>query len=866
MNEQVMMSKTQNYLLYHCVERIAKVNQADLAIGYTMTSELFPSCIDHASEVSIASELMTPSTQQKLHQHIVDSLLHGPCASKEVYLSEDSLGNHEVLFNQPGINNIRYIPLAEGIAIHAVIVLVNIKPSQITNTPIDVQPFVLATISLLRSRKQQTKVPSLRQTPAAKDVSLVEMMLENTFHPALLFNDEFKVLKSNAAAQRMFHANIERGWLAADKLIGQYFPNHATSILNSISKFSFLGHLENQHWEDIDFEHNSFQCAQVDIQLFAVKYFDTQCFGIMLNEKDAASDQIKGNNANLQRFQALTRVVPLAILQVDPNWHCTYVNETWTRYTGMDLIQSSAKSWLKCLPDDAIHQTLPEIKRLTSQSKEYRGELELTSVAGKRCWTEINVVGLFDERYALSGMIITLNDITEIKKNEKNLQQMANYDHLTGLANRGFFTDRLHVAVTRVKRHGATALMFIDLDKFKQINDTLGHPVGDGVIQTVAQRLNSAVRAEDSVARLGGDEFAIIFTDVQSALVLSTIATKLIDSIHQPFELDGHFIKISCSIGIAISENDGDTAEALLKRADLAVYKAKESGRNQHCFYDSNLEQQALLLGHIKSSLFNQDRRDFSLAFQPQIDARTNDIIGFEALTRWAHPQGHDVGPVEFIKQIEESGLINDFSKWLFNEVVCVTQKWKAMGLLGNKKISLNISARQLHLTKLTDMIMAIFCVNDLTPDHFVLEVTETAIIEEPDVAKVNLTRLQKAGFQIALDDFGTGFSSLSLLRDMPLDYIKIDRAFICHLLSNSNDAKIVKAIVELGNMLNLGVIAEGIEIQEISAWLVKHHCYLHQGYFYHKPLPISQIEQLLINQTSTNNVINICAQGKKVE
>jgi len=862
-------SKASNYVLEHCIEKLSNVNNADFALGFLVESELAPSFVNFNSQIIVNSDMLTVQQNIKLTNDIIKYLFNQECPRESLFYNQEEQSTYSELFDNKHISNFRYIPIVEGNKVYAVIALVNVAFSVTTKALVNVEPFILATIVLLKNRQQQTQQQHLLSSVLVDNIAihknqdLVESLLKNTFHPTFIFDDNFKVLKANAASYRLFNSNIERGWLLMNKLLEKSMPTIAPKLLNTISKHCFLGHLDKQEWLDVDFQQNSYETLKVDVYLFVMKRPENQCFGLMINEK--LQSKITENNyyASLQRFNALTSVVPMAILQVDSNWNCSYVNDTWQRYTGQNLKDTLEQGWLSCLLNHDVRVVLPEIFRTISHAKSYKGEIELITIDNHKLWVSVNAVGLFNEKYEVTGVIFTLNDISEARLQAEKLQKMASYDDLTGLSNRAFFNDRLSVALSRVNRHGITALMFLDLDRFKQINDTLGHPVGDKVIQEVAKRLKSTVRDEDSIARLGGDEFAIIFTDVKAESILASIASKIVTSINSPFSTNGRVLSLSCSIGVAISDSKEVTPVEILKRADLALYKAKNSGRNQFYFYDINLEKDISILNCLRDSLINISRGDFSIVFQPQVNATTNDIIGFEVLSRWGSPTVGTISPDIFIKVIEENNLIDKFSDWLFNETILRVKDWKKNNLLNNnQKIAINLSAKQLHLIDFADSLIALFNKEDMSPNIITFEITETAFIEDPDIAGKNLGKLKAAGFGIALDDFGTGYSSLGLLRKMPLDYIKIDRSFISDILSDDEAEKIVLAIIGLANMLKLGVIAEGVEDLATKEWLLKHNSSIHQGYYYHKPLIESDAKLLLHNK---NKIVSLAEHTKKV-
>ena len=855
------ISKSDNYILEHCVDKLARINNSDYALGFLVESNLPPYLINVDTQTVSAPEQLFEPIKNKLNKDLTDYFMNKPCLSEDLFCHKGQESVYDDLLNNEYIDNLRYIPIGEGNEVYAVIILVNIELSVRSKDLIDVTPFLLATITLLKNKKRAAKslpIKTRRDLTSNKlqdqSQKILDSMLKNTFHPTFLFDDEFKVLKSNLAAHHLFNSNLERGWPVMDKLINSTLPSIAFRLLTAISKMSFLGHLDKQEWKNVPLKLNSYQSITVDIHLFDIVYFGRQCFGLMINEKTEVDVNHAVYNASLQRFNALTSVVPMAILQVDKDFNCSYVNKTWTKYTGQNNQNSSGKGWLSSIKTLNTDEILSEIIRAVSHSNDFKGEIELITVAGKSLWVSMNAVGLFNDRVELTGLIFTMSDISDERSNSQKLQKMANYDHLTGLSNRAFFTDRLTLALARVPRHGITALMFLDLDRFKNINDTLGHHVGDIVIQEVAERLKSVVRDEDSIARLGGDEFAIIFTDISSENVISPIANKIVSAVNLPFTIENKSMVLSCSVGVSIATEHNVSPADILRKADLALYKAKDLGRNQFCFYDPVLEKDLSLLHYLTDDLNHPQKTGFSFVFQPLMNANIGSIMGFEVLARWSNSDMGFIGPDVFIKTMEENGLIQNFSEWLFYEVIIQVKIWIAEGLLvAPQKIAVNLSVKQLHLIEFSDSIIALFKKEKIDPSWFTLEVTETAFIQDPTIAGENLRALKAAGFLIALDDFGTGYSSLGLLRQMPLNYIKIDRSFIQDVLQDNGAEKIVLAIIGLGKMLDLGLIAEGVEDIQTKDWLIAQGCICHQGYYFHKPLSINKASELLKSHKISN-------------
>ena len=848
------ITKSNNYILEHCVEKLARINQADYALGFLVDNDLLTHHINQESQVVIAPDTLFEPIKNELTKDLSDYFLDKDCMETPLFYDKKVDKNIDGLLKNKYIDNLRYIPIGEGDNLYAIVLLVNVELSFRSKDLIDVTPFLLATITLLKNQKQRSKSSLTKPTETKLSTSvntqsqyLLESLLKNTFHPAFIFNEEFKVLQSNLASQSLFNSNLERGWPSIEKLINRTLPSIAFRLLTSINKFFFLGHLEKQQWTNVELVLNDHQSINVDIHLFDVNYLGRHCFGLMLNEKTEVTINQEIYNASLQRFNALTSVVPMAILQTDKDFNCSYINKTWSKYTNQTEIQAAEKGWLSCIVNLDANDFLLEIIRSISHSNNFKSELELISISGRSLWVSVNVVGLFNERFEVTGFIFTMSDVSAERSHSKKLQKMANYDHLTGLSNRAFFTDRLTLALARVPRHGISALMFLDLDRFKNINDTLGHHVGDIVIQEVAKRLKSVVRDEDSIARLGGDEFAIIFTDLMTESVIAPIADKIVTAVNLPFNIEGKSMMLSCSLGIAIATEKNIAPSDILRKADLALYQAKDAGRNQFCFYEIALEKDLSLLNYLTADLNNLKQSGFSFVFQPLMQASTDNIMGFEVLARWSNSQLGPVGPDTFIVTMEENGLIQAFSEWLFYQVIIQVKLWIQQELLVfPQKISINLSAKQLHLVEFSNSVIELFKKEAIDPSWFTLEVTETAFIQDPTIAGQNLKKLKKAGFLIALDDFGTGYSSLGLLRQMPLNYIKIDKSFVMDILRDNEAEKIVLAIIGLGKMLELGLVAEGVEDLETKDWLIKHGCLCHQGYYFHKPLSQQHASELL--------------------
>ncbi|MBF0621220.1 MAG: EAL domain-containing protein [Magnetococcales bacterium] len=429
----------------------------------------------------------------------------------------------------------------------------------------------------------------------------------------------------------------------------------------------------------------------------------------------------------------------------------------------------------------------------------------------------------------------------------EKLRQQAEYDALTGLPNRALFHDRLKQAVLLCERNkNVGALLFIDLDRFKWVNDTLGHKAGDQLLIDVSQRLCHCVRRTDTVSRLGGDEFTVVIQNVPHESFVEMISRKILDELARPFQLGKKEVQISGSVGVTIFPHDSVVLEDLLKNADTAMYKAKDSGRNAFCFFTSEMNDHAVRRMVLEEQLrVALEEEEFCLHYQPKVDLKTGHIIGMEALIRWERHDGM-VFPDEFIPLAEEIGLIVPLGKWVMKAAALQNKAWHSAGL-PLLTMGINLSAKQLNdqddLIKTVDDILA---ATGLPPESLELEITETTVMENLDVGLKTLQALKDRGIQVSVDDFGTGYSSLGSLKSFPIQTLKIDKSFVRDLSLDSDDAAIVSAIISMAGKLSLKVIAEGVENQEQLDFLKQDGCDAIQGYFFSRPVSAQACTQML--------------------
>lgn len=452
-------------------------------------------------------------------------------------------------------------------------------------------------------------------------------------------------------------------------------------------------------------------------------------------------------------------------------------------------------------------------------------------------------------------LIRALRYAIERKRTEQRLTYLAHYDPLTDLPNRVLFRERLNRAQYRAKRHKSTvALMFLDLDHFKDINDTLGHDAGDQLLQVVAQRLKDCVRENDTVARLGGDEFTIILEDMTRREDAVSIAQNIIDEMAKSLVLSGKELFISTSIGIAIYPNDGQSSELLVKHADMALYSAKEKGRSNYQFFENKMNKivakRMAMVNLLRKAL---DEGQFELHYQPQINLQTQRLCGVEALIRWQHPELGLLPPNDFIPLLEETGLIIPVGEWVLHSACRQFDSWQAAGI-SPVRMAVNMSVRQFRQLQLTEIIKSALDKTTMYPQHLQLEVTESLLLSNVENTINTLCELHDIGINITIDDFGTGYSSLNYLRRFPFDTLKVDRSFVQDISTNTKGVAIIPAIIALAHNLGLKVVAEGVEHEKELLFLSEQECDEVQGFLFARPMPADECETWIRNYNESNN------------
>jgi len=427
------------------------------------------------------------------------------------------------------------------------------------------------------------------------------------------------------------------------------------------------------------------------------------------------------------------------------------------------------------------------------------------------------------------------------------MSHLAQHDVLTSLPNRALLNDRLEHGITLARRHGRQmAILFIDLDHFKHINDSLGHLIGDQILKAVARRIGPCIRDSDTVSRVGGDEFIVLLSEVNRAEDAGLIAEKIRLAVKEPYTIDGHFLHLTASIGVSVYPNDGDDATALIQYADTAMYHAKEKGRNNSQFFKDDMNVRAaerrIIAGDLRNAL---TRGEFFLVYQPTINLVSGAVTGFEALIRWRHPTRGILNPAAFIPIAEDCGLIIPIGEWVLREACAQAQQWLAADL-NFETMAVNISAVEFRSDRFFDGICRILRTTGLEPAHLALELTETAVMRNFEATGIVLQSLNTMGVRIAVDDFGTGYSNLSYLKRFPISTLKLDRSFIHDLPESADVCTIVSSVIRMAHCLHLPVVGEGVQTLQQLRFLQAHDCEEGQGYYFSKPVPADECRSML--------------------
>jgi diguanylate cyclase (GGDEF)-like protein/PAS domain S-box-containing protein len=535
----------------------------------------------------------------------------------------------------------------------------------------------------------------------------------------------------------------------------------------------------------------------------------------------------------------------------DPlNLRIVYINDAFLRVTGYNSSEVIGKSAHLLLGEETAAKEVDRIRAAQLKHEAIKAELVLHRKDGSTFWVDLNTVPIRDEQGKVTHFVSVMREVTERKQVEEQLRRNAFHDSLTGLPNRLLFMERLSHTVDRIKQNPDLqfAVLFLDLDRFKVINDSLGHMIGDQLLVAIARRLESCVSQKDTVSRLGGDEFTILLESIQDVEDATKIAERVHQALSTPFNLNGHEVFTSVSIGITMSTTAFERPEDMLRGADIAMYRAKASGKACHEIFDTDMHTRVVNLLQLENDLRRAvERQEFLLHYQPIVALATGRIVGFEALVRWQHPDQGMVSPIKFVPIAEETGLIIPIGHWVLKEACQQMKLWQdCFPQDPPLTISVNLSSRQFSQPSLIGQIRKLLTDTGLNAHSLKLEITESAIMENTELAMDTLLQLKAMGIQLSVDDFGTGYSSLGYLYRFPMDVLKVDRSFISRVDVDGEKLELVRTIITLAWNLGMDVVAEGVETTKQLAQLKALKCEYAQGYLFSKPLNREDAEKLM--------------------
>ncbi|WP_371192527.1 putative bifunctional diguanylate cyclase/phosphodiesterase [Glaciecola sp. SC05] len=674
----------------------------------------------------------------------------------------------------------------------------------------------------------------------------------------VVVNSDFTILLSNPVAQDMLiRSEFEIEHTGSPSLAGMdirdFIPTYDSLFQwsNQQAKFGVSEQAMGPRiWLEREARRDDGSVCIVNLTIFRYMHGAQRFTTLQIQDTTDMRQSAEEYKRTSQQLNALTQLAPVAIIRVDKDWNCVFANDKWFEFSGLASDEGLGQNWINTIHSAEVTDFLEALYDSLQKAEDYSQEVRLVTPLGTTKWVDFSMRILFSADGEVEGFLGTCADVTERYITQEKLRHIAEYDGLTGLANRVLFNDRLQQAFLASQRDEAlVSVFFLDLDGFKDVNDTLGHNIGDILLQKVAERLINTLRKNDTVARFGGDEFVVLLGKDDHVTDEVVVAEKVIQCVAEPYMIDNNEIFITTSLGVARGSFASSDPNTLLKNADFALYSAKREGKNKYQIFNEVLEigakRRINLLNELRTGL---KRNSFCLYYQAICNSQTSAIVGFEALLRFTNKKGTIVAPDRFIHMLEETGMIVKVGRWVIEEACRQLGRWqKDKKFATNTYLTFNVSAKQLLEDSFVSHIETCCVKYGVDPSKLVMEMTESVIINKPEKVKAILKEIKSTGIRLALDDFGTGYSSLSYLQNYPFDIIKIDKSFLDDLSEHNNNTKIVKAIIALARSLELQVVAEGVESTAILDIIAKLGVNSFQGFCISKPVPLKSVSALLL-------------------
>lgn len=761
--------------------------------------------------------------------------------------------------SHPPIKYFILVPIKSGIARTSVMFLANPDESELDLRAEDILSRLVGLGEIFSERRREIEASNGHDLAGATENDGARhyvRLMSASLNAVVIVNTQGQITAFNPAAEKLFgRSSASSLGIEFERFIPQEF---LMPMLKQAASFDSEGSIVNV----VPASEKSITAISEsghNLQLQVTSYFtrlDSHVYTtFVFNHEPERHVNLPDAASMHQQFKALTNLAPVGIVQLGVDWTCEYANEMWCQLSGLGMDESMHEGWVDALHAEDVVDTLVELREALSESKNFSRNLRLQRPTGFVCWVTLSATVTLNDMGQFTGCLLALLDVTEAHEASEKLRYTATHDALTGLANRVAFLEKLQLALKDTHAGSKTALLYLDLDGFKAINDTLGHDSGDELLRKVAQRLNSAVSVNDTCARLGGDEFTIIIPGVKKLENVCDLAEKIVRGFNEAFDVFGKKLHLSTSVGIAISSKSQESSENLIKQADSAVYKAKSSGRSRWVVYTQEFQyednQRSELEARVRRAT---ERREFTLVYQPQFRFADMQIVSFEALLRWNPPDIAAPDTQLLVSVLEESGLINDVGQWVLETACQQFRQWCDLGLIDDScTISVNVSPAQLSLANFSTRLKRIMERCRLKPGQLNLEITESALIEKNSSCIRVIDEIKAMGLLLSLDDFGTGYGSLSYLTRLPIDQLKIDKSFIMAMDEDASSRIIVNSVLAMASTLNIEVVAEGIENQRTLEQLRQTTCKYGQGFIVSKALAVTALERYLVKRRSVN-------------
>lgn len=668
-----------------------------------------------------------------------------------------------------------------------------------------------------------------------KSLSLLRATLESTADGIMMVDGRGQVVDWNQKFVEMWRIPSHMLESGTERIGFEYILEQLANPGAVVADVQYL--YDNPEWQG-ELPALNFKDGRIFERFTQPQRVGSEIVGRVYSFRDITEKCIAEDELRIRERAMEASAQGIAIIDITkPKQPIIYVNRAFERITGYSAKETLGRTLVELQGTKADQVNQKRIALAIRELREETVELESHRANGEKYWCELSMAPVNDSFGKVRHYVCIHNEITERREMEQQLVMQATHDSLTELPNRVLLIDRVEQAILKAKKKkGILAFLFLDLDRFKMTNDTLGHTIGDKLLQSISNRLLVATTDLDTVARFGGDEFVILLQDIHSEKQAEQFVEELLLQVEKPIQVDQHNLKITGSIGISFYPKDGIDYESLMKSADLSMYHAKDHGRNNYCVYEAEMNRRVINRMQLDTALRDAlKKNEFYLVYQPLIDLRTDSIVGFEALLRWHSHLLGDISPVDFIWMAEENGLIIDIGKWALEQACMQAMRWHDMGYT-NLNMAVNISGRQFREKSLPEMVGKVLKSTGLPAECLELELTESLLVENVEEAVETMYQFKDMGIRLVIDDFGTGYSSLSYLKQFPVDKLKIDRSFISEISNDDNDAAIAKAIISLAHSLSLEVLAEGVETSLQSDFIIAHGCDYAQGFYFKPP------------------------------